>query len=340
MNNTKRRDSNMELYRIVAMLLVMLFHVCGEIDQIGDRLFPDTLETTHMVNLFFTSATFVCVDMFVLLSGWYGINLKWKKIQSLVFQVLFYSVLLYVVMMLVFPNISFSPRFLIHVVIMDDYWFIPVYLMLCLVAPALNPFIKQANHKLLLTVVLAIITMQSIYGWIDTRESGYMEGCSPISFIILYMLGAYLHRFETKFRHISSGRLLSFYFILISVNWGIAVIAKQYHSITLLQIAWQFSSPLIILASACLLLVFSRIDIGYNRVINWIAASSFAAFLIHCFPLFYDNVYATTVTNIYSELPLYISIPALIAFVLTVYAASILIDQIRIKIYRFVKGNN
>ena len=60
-NKTVVRDSNMELYRIVAMLLVMLFHVFGEIDQIGDKLFPDTLETTHVVNLLFTSATFVCV---------------------------------------------------------------------------------------------------------------------------------------------------------------------------------------------------------------------------------------------------------------------------------------
>lgn len=69
-NKTVVRDSNMELYRIVAMLLVMLFHVFGKIDKIGDKLFPDTMETTHVVNLLFTSATFVCVDMFVLLSGW------------------------------------------------------------------------------------------------------------------------------------------------------------------------------------------------------------------------------------------------------------------------------
>ena len=50
------RDSNMELYRIVAMLLVMLFHVFGEVDQMGNQLFPDSLEPYHVINLLLTSS--------------------------------------------------------------------------------------------------------------------------------------------------------------------------------------------------------------------------------------------------------------------------------------------
>ena len=332
------RDSNMELYRIVAMLLVMLFHVFGKIDQIGDKLFSDTLETMHIVNLLFTSATFVCVDMFVLLSGWYGINTRWSKVKAFIFQVLFYSVSIYLIMLLCCPSIQFSWSFLAHVFILDDYWFVPVYLMLYLFAPAINPFIKKSTDKEFLTLLIAIFAMQSIYGWLNYRESGYMEGCSPISFLILYMIGAYMRRTAPRLSNISRKTLFSSYLALITFNWVIAVAAKYLHNEILLQIAWQFSSPIIILASVCLLLLFSRINIGYSKTINWIAASSFAAFLIHCFPLFYEKVYSTIVTQIADSFSYPVALPILLLFVLVFYILSILIDQIRLFIYRKISS--
>lgn len=78
-NNIPTRDSNMELYRIVAMFMVIFFHVFGEIDILNNELFSNKFELKYYINLLFTSATFICVDMFVLLSGWYGINTKWNN---------------------------------------------------------------------------------------------------------------------------------------------------------------------------------------------------------------------------------------------------------------------
>lgn len=337
-NKNVVRDSNMELYRIIAMLLVMLFHVFGEIDQIGNNLFPNTLEPKHIVNLLFTSATFVCVDMFVLLSGWYGINTRWSKIKAFIFQVLFYSVSIYFIMLICCPSIQFSWNYLVHIFLLDDYWFVPVYLMLYLLAPAINPFIKKSTDKEFLTLLIAVFAMQSIYGWLNYRESGYMEGCSPISFLILYLIGAYMRRISPRLSNISKKTLFSSYLGLISFNWIIAVTAKYLHNEILLQIAWQFSSPIIILASACLLLLFSKINIGYNKTINRIAASSFAAFLIHCFPLFYDKVYSTIVTQIASSFSYPVALSILLLFVLVFYMLSILIDQIRLFIYRKINS--
>ena len=74
--NRISRDSNMELYRIVCMMLVVLFHVCGVIDITNDNLSPDDRSIGVLPTQLITSATFVCVDVFVLLSGWYGIKAK------------------------------------------------------------------------------------------------------------------------------------------------------------------------------------------------------------------------------------------------------------------------
>lgn len=332
-NNIPTRDSNMELYRIVAMFMVIFFHVFGEIDLLNNELFSNKFELKNYINLLFTSATFICVDMFVLLSGWYGINTKWNKIKAYIFQVLFYSVSIYVIMLLYCQPVQFSWKYLIHIFILDDYWFVPVYLMLYIFAPAINPFIRKSNNKEILTLLLSVITIQSIYGWINYRESGYMEGCSPISFLILYILGAYLQRMASYFNNISKKKIFICYISLILLNWIIAVVAKLLHNELLSNIAWQFSSPITIMAAACILLIFSKINIGYNKIINKIAASSFAAFLIHCFPLFYEQIFSETIIEIVSKYSYALALVILILLVFIFYAISILIDQIRIFIY-------
>ena len=102
-NKTIVRDSNMELFRIVAMITVMLFHLVGEMDLMT-RTNGSSLKIDTSIILWFTSATFVCVNMFVLLSGWYGIRTRWEKLRSFIFQVLFFSVSIYPVMCLVDRN--------------------------------------------------------------------------------------------------------------------------------------------------------------------------------------------------------------------------------------------
>lgn len=333
-NKTVVRDSNMELYRIVAMLCVILFHMFGEVDLIGNKLYPDTLESVYTVNLLFSSATFVCVDMFVLLSGWYGINTRWSKLKAFIFQVLFYSVAIYAIMLLCCPSEQFSWNFLIHVFLLDNYWFIPVYLMLYLFAPAINPFIRKSSDREFLTLLLAVFTMQTVYGWLNLREEGYMSGCSPISFLILYLSGAYLHRIAPKIIHISKKTLFCAYSGLIALHWIVALLAIHLHNTILVDIVWQFSSPLIILASACLLLLFSKISISYNKTINWIAASSFAVFLVHCFPPFYKHVFSYVINQIATSFSYPIALTLLLLFVLALYAGCILIDQLRLYIYK------
>lgn len=331
--NSSMRDSNMELYRIIAMLMVILLHVFGEYNIIYKQYHTPE----HIINILLTCTTFVCVDMFVLLSGWYGINTRWEKIKAFIFQVLFYSIALYIIILTFFDTESFSWRFFTHIFIFDSYWFIPVYLMLYLFAPALNPFIKQSSHKQYLTILVSLIVMQTIYGCLNMRESGYFEGCSPISFVILYFLGAYLHRFSEQFNKISKKTWLFFFIMLVSLSCILALLSNYMLYEFLSSLAWKFSSPIVIAAAACLLLLFSKINIGYNRFINWIAASSFAAFLIHCFPPVYQECFSPLVRTIYQHFTYPIAIFILIGLTLVLYVLCILIDQIRIRIYSIIK---
>ena len=332
----------MELFRITAMFLVVLFHISGEIEQLEKPSCADELSLLYSINLLVTSVTFVCVDMFVLLSGWFGINSNLKRIKSLIFQVLFYSVSLYLLMLMLNNDITCSWHFLLsatgRTLFFYNYWFIPAYLMLCILAPILNAYIKQCSERQYLATVIAILIMQSIYGWLGP-EAGYKEGTSPVSFIILYLLGGYLRQYAMRIKRLSKTTLMACYVTFTIVSWLIAMTGLITGNQLIEHISWQFSSPLTIAAASCLLLYFSKLQMGYNKQINWIAASSFAVFLIHCFPLFYYHVFKNAVVAIYQSLPLPVSLLALLLFAVLLFMASVLIDQIRIYLSKKIIGS-
>ena len=85
MTQTTRRDSNLELFRLVAMLLVMLVH--ANYTSLGNVTQSELLETpfTAIVRVVCEQLCIVSVNLFVLLSGWFGIRPSLKKFVSLIF---------------------------------------------------------------------------------------------------------------------------------------------------------------------------------------------------------------------------------------------------------------
>jgi len=93
----KLRDSNMELLRCVAMLLVVGVHACwwtlGAPTHEQVRATPLPAFTTSL----FEALCIGCVDIFVLISGWFGIRPKVKSFAKLLFQVFFCTLGVYFV---------------------------------------------------------------------------------------------------------------------------------------------------------------------------------------------------------------------------------------------------
>lgn len=336
MNKTVR-DSNMELYRIVCMFLVMLFHVCGVVDVTNNEVLPSCPPSRMLLTQLATSATFVCVDVFILLSGWYGIRTRTEKVAAFVYQVLFLSILSYIVFIACYDDVTFSWSFLAHVFLMDDYWFVSTYLLLYLVAPMLNSFIRDSSHRQFRFILIAAILFQCVYGWLSPREAGFLEGRSPFSFLLLYMLAGYVRRFPVRLKQLPKNRLLTLYLLTVAVNGLLAFAARYTGHVQLVNIIYRFSSPLIIFASLCLLLYFSKLSISHQPLINRVAASSFAAFLVHCFPMFTLKVFWPVVQKMYLSLPAAVFAVAALLFVVLVYVASILIDQVRIATYGLLR---
>lgn len=85
----KQRDSNFELLRIISMFLVCMLHVNI---IIKNSIEASTIEKS-LINLYscgIDGFSIVAVNVFVLISGWYGIKFRIKGLYSFLFQVFFY----------------------------------------------------------------------------------------------------------------------------------------------------------------------------------------------------------------------------------------------------------
>ena len=107
---TKKREANIELLRIVAMLMVISLHCVGN----GRLLSNSQVSLPNLIGIrLIDSLSLVAVSAFFIVSGYYMINksMSLKKIFCLWGKVIFYSLLLYLICSLINHKTEIYPTF-------------------------------------------------------------------------------------------------------------------------------------------------------------------------------------------------------------------------------------
>ena len=89
----KTRDSNMELLRLVAMLLIMVVHANFRALPKPDADMIAANPSSAFLQFMTEGFSIFGVNVFVMLSGWYGIRPRLSRFCELLFQLLFFGVL-------------------------------------------------------------------------------------------------------------------------------------------------------------------------------------------------------------------------------------------------------
>lgn len=332
LETTKQRDSNMELLRIVAMLLVMILHT--------DLISFDGLNVVDPVNeptlSFFRIAvqttSFVCVNVFILISGWYGIRPRFSRLSEFCFQVLFFLLLSYGGHLLFNDEVFFSLNMLIHLFLLNGYWFVTAYLLLYILSPVLNAFVeKESRHQMKVVLILFYI-FQTVYGWLEDEILWFDKGYSVVSFLGLYLLGRYMRIYQPNWCKASYRKDILLFVVLIMLQSVMVFIAFIWNIETITQKIFMNLSPLMILSSVFLLLAFLKIKLQ-NNWINWIASSCFAAYLLHAAPYNF-KIYLSTLYNWYFNYSTLSFIVYYICYILTIFMLAVFIDKLRMLIWK------
>ena len=93
----KIRNSNIELLRIIAMVMILGLHVNFLAIKIPSTQDITSSPLQSFIRLFAEYACIVGVNIFVLISGWFGINYKTKGLCNFLFQSLFFSLMIFLV---------------------------------------------------------------------------------------------------------------------------------------------------------------------------------------------------------------------------------------------------
>ena len=252
----KERMSNLEALRLLCMLMVLNLH--------SFHGWTNGSGFWQAFDFFRESSSICAVDCFVLISGYFGINWKFKSFYNLVFQIFFYSIAIYVFVssigLLEWNNRDFFKCF--GCLYNDSWGFVTGYIILYFCAPILNVFAKHSSSRELLYYLIVFFIATNFICVSLHSDPAFM-------FFLLYLLGRLLRKIRIE-RYTPSIKFWGMAYLIITV---IIFVIMYFLLVKVLEITdsdrvcsfpigfigYSYTSPLVILQAISLFLIFFTI---------------------------------------------------------------------------------
>lgn len=320
MGGGKIRSSNIEILRILATFLILFIH--ANFWSVGKPTADDFAlnPVDAWCRALFEAAGIVAVNCFVFISGWFGIHFKLNGLINFLFQCLFFYVGTTAIMTL--AGVCDLNRTIIIRTLFADNWYILSYVLLLIMSPVLNAFVENASRKTYRLILILFWGFALTYGFcpVSTFSGGY----SPIFFMGLYMLVRYIRIYTPKFA------ALPLYVDLLIYIFCTGLIASMLFCVGIS--CYTYLNPLVILSSIYFSLIFTKFEFK-NKVVNWFAASSFAAYLLHTSPCIRD-FYQAFFHKLWESNPVTTFWTETIGVIAAIMLLAVIVDQLRIILYR------
>ena len=327
----KSRDSNMELLRIVSILLIISFHYVYK----GGYIFSNHLTINKLIVKTFWLFGELGVNLFMLTTGYFLINgeFKIKKLIKLVLQVSFYYILTTIFACCIgYINITdIKSAFLtLFPVTLNKYWFITAYIIIYIFSPYINKFAKsldKISYKKLLLILLAIYCLiPTFFGLFFNSTEEMLYYNRLIWLTIIYLVGAYIKLHQIP--KLSSSKnsitlsIASFGIMIFSILF-IEKFDKVFSAIGTTEVAyvWTPNNILMFLLSLGIFHYFLYLKIKENKIINKISSTTLGIYLLHDGVLaywFWNNVFNNSTHQKSPLLIMYILGTTFIIFVIGV----------------------
>lgn len=332
-NKGKVRDSNMELLRLFAMFLVLVVHANFRALPRPTSLQIAANTTSALLQFMTEGFAIVAVDVFVLLSGWYGIKMKFSRLAEMGFQILFFG-LLGIGICAVYDPSNLETKVLSRLFLTDGgYWFVKSYVVLFIFSPVINAFVESADRKLFRNVLIAFFAFEFAYDWLSEGTSWLRDGYSFPSFMGLYMLARYVRLYKPFVTSLSKWFDLAVYLSAVAFL-TVSVCYLRYKGVKAGAL-YFYDCPVVIAGALYLLLFFSKMPVFKSRLVNWLAISCLAVYLtqssnfISCY---YDSfILGWFETEARWTFVLYTG-----CFIFAVFIGSLLVDKVRIAIWKLM----
>ncbi len=203
-----RRMTNIELLRILAMIMVVVMHFLyysGSLMEVGS-----SLSSVRIIGTLMEAFCLVAVNTYVFISGYFGVKSCFKpgRVVALLCQIWFYSLLIFLVLLaLGMPTLGYTDgRVNIYGLVSyffpietEHYWFATAYFILYLLTPVLGTAVKNMSKRRLEITLGGLLILFS-----------FIKSISPIEFVVdkygydfawficVYLAAAYFSLYGSK----------------------------------------------------------------------------------------------------------------------------------------------
>ena len=276
------RNSNLELYRIIVMLLIVAHHYVVN-SGVTHAMQENPTSIPSIYYYIFGAWGKVGINCFVLITGYFMCtsNITLKKYLKLFTEVCFYLVGINAIFFLsgyeslTLKNVWCNMQLLLDV----SQCFTSCFIMFYLFIPFLNILVHNMTRQQHLYLIVLCL---SVFSVIATCMLGKVVINYVVWFCILYFIASYIRLYQPM-KQVHWGYLMcvalflsiASIVIILFVAEQTGKILPQYHFVN------DSNKLLAVLLSICTFMYFKDLRIPQSKIINKVAQSCFGVLLIH-----------------------------------------------------------
>ena len=345
MKTKSKRLANVELLRVVAMLMVVMLHYLGKGELLPEKnLYMDI---TGYVAWILESLSIVAVNVYVLISGYFLVESEFKpgKIVKLVSQVLFYTIMI-TILAFSFGLVGKEELGFYNLIVqlfpfqLEQYWFMTSYLVLYIVSPVLAMGVKSLSQKNLKIVTLIMVAFMCVEKSILPVQIVFdQRGYDALWFICLFLVAAYIRLYGIKILEKPFNALLLYLVgcvLLMMEDFAFSIVYEKYGELGhLVGTPYHYNHIFNLLASVGLFVFFLQIKLKdgmFSNIVCLIAPYTLGVYLLH------EHIYVRYLWPRWfgagASWNVWIFLGGTIGTVLIVFSIGILVDYLRSLIFK------
>lgn len=285
-----KRQTKFELLRIIAMIFICGHHYIyygvmqNYNNEIANQIYSSGLLFNKLYSQILLPGGVIGVNIFFLIMGFFGISHNKGKCFSVVVETFCYSLLgVGIAYLFQLDSVSNSWKILLTYfapVSNSIYWFVSVYILISLMKPTLNKYIREnKNYKTILVFGMVCYCASKV---VHAYYMGLVRG------LLLYYIGAIIALNERKFLKSKYS-----YLAYALLGWCVYIIMMNVAEFNLPSVVGDIGICIFgIVSSVSIFLAFTKLSDFTNNLINTIAGSTFAVYLLHEHPMLREFIWS------------------------------------------------
>ncbi|MBR5111201.1 MAG: acyltransferase [Clostridia bacterium] len=277
------REGNIELLRIVCMLIILGHHLSWH-----GAAMSSSLPQNQVIAAALFAGGMTGVNCFVMITGYFLAPFKTRRFVFTILQTLFYSVGLTLFVKYTGLNPWVAKETVIDsalIITRSPYWFVVMYLGLNAVLPLLQPAVKSLGRRAHLWILIVSALYLSVIPTVTFQNPSSQYFHQLSWFFFLYVLGAYFRKFPSRFTRCWPLHGAVFLGMLALITW-LCLWGRDHQE--LFQkvgsrqnfFADKNAVPQL-LCSCGLFLFFAGIKVRPSKYLTLLSGASFGVYLIH-----------------------------------------------------------